>query len=253
MKNILFILLASIGSFATAQGTYNVNAVDGLTVRSSVSGKKIGKIPYGYQLKVLEKSEPLTIKDNGKSIKGNWVKVDISTLPIFLDSNFKESYNPASVFVFDGYLIPHDEFINQVEKKIAKHPSLSEYYLATSYKNFAIKGDFFADGIEDDAFRMIAPNGDVRLIVINNKKDGSDVYGLGGPKDPFDFKNYDFEYLYKIPKNTPFWSKDLGNKTLNEVPKDQLMNLGYDVIFVNDNKSPGGYIYRMNKKWNVLK
>ena len=54
MKNILFILLASIGSFATAQGTYNVNAVDGLTVRSSVSGKKIGKIPYGYQLKVLE-------------------------------------------------------------------------------------------------------------------------------------------------------------------------------------------------------
>ena len=116
-----------------------------------------------------------------------------------------------------------------------------------------IKGDFFADGIEDDAFRMVAPNGDIRLIVINNKKEGSDVYGLGGAKDPFDFKNYDFEYFYKIPKNTPFWSNDLGNKTLNEVPKDQIMNLGYDVIYVNDSKSPGGYIYRMNKKWNVLK
>lgn len=253
MKNILFILLTSIGSFTAAQGLYNVNAVDGLTVRSSVSGKKIGKIPYGYQLKVIEKSEPLTIKDNGKSIKGNWVKVDISNVPIFLDSNFKDNYKPESVFVFDGYLTPHDEFINKAESKIAKHPSLSEYYLATSYKNFAIKGDFFADGVEDDAFRMIAPNGDVRLIVINNKKEGSDVYGLGGSKDPFDFKSYDFEYLYKIPKNTPFWSNSLGNKSLNEVSKDQIKTLGYDVIYVNDNKSRGGYIYRMNKKWNVLK
>lgn len=243
----------SIGIFVSAQGIYNVNAVDGLTVRTSISGKKIGKIPYGYQVKVLEKSDPLVIKDEGKSISGNWVKIDGKSTQIIIDPSFTESYDPKGVYVFDGYLAPQSEFIKEAEAKIAKHPSLKNYYLATSYKTFAVKGDFFADGVEDDAFRMISPEGDVRLMVINNKKTGSDVYGLGGPKDPFEIKNYDFEYLYKIPKNTPFWSDENGTKMLNQMSKNQIMNLGYDVIYVQDGKSKGGYIYRMNKKWNRLK
>jgi hypothetical protein len=253
MKNSFFILLMSIGILVSAQGVYNVNAVDGLTVRTSISGKKIGKIPYGYQVKVLEKSDPLVIKDDGKSISGNWAKIDGKSTQIIIDPGFTESYDPQAVYVFDGYLTPQKEFIKQAEDKIAKHPSLKDYYLATAYKTFAMKGDFFADGIEDDAFRMISPDGDVRLIVINNKKSGSDVYGLGGAKDPFNFKNYDFEYMYKIPKNTPFWSDTNGTKMLNQIPKNQIMNLGYDAFYVSDGKSKGGYIYRMNKKWNLLK
>ena len=31
-----------------------------------------------------------------------------------------------------------------------------------------------------------------------------------------------------------------------------LNKLGYDVIYVHDAKSTGGYIFRMNKKWNLL-
>lgn len=243
----------SIGALVSAQGIYHVNAVDGVTVRTSVSGKRIGKIPYGYQVKVLEKSDPLVIKDDGKSISGNWVKIDGNSTQIIIDPGFTESYDPKSVYIFDGYLTEQSQFIKQAENKIAKHPALKDYYLATSYKVFAMKGDFFADGVEDDVFRVISPEGNVRLMAINNKKVGSDIYGLGGPKDPFGFKDYDFEYLYKVKKDTPFWPDRYNTKPLNQIPKNQIMKLGYDVIYVHDAQSTGGYIYHMNKKWNLLK
>ena len=253
MKNKLLVLLMSVGSFVSAQGIYHVNAVEGVTVRSSVSGKKIGKIPYGYQVKVLEKSDPLVIKDNGKSITGNWVKIDGNSTQIIIEPGFTESYDPRGVYIFDGYLTEQNQFIKQAENKLAKHPALKDYYLATSYKVFALKGDFFADGVEDDIFRVISPDGNVRLMAINNKKVGSDIYGLGGPKDPFGFKDYDFEYLYRVAKDTPFWSDNFSTKPLNQIPKNQIKKLGYDVIYVHNGKSSSGYIYRMNKKWNLLK
>lgn len=242
----------TIGSLVSAQGIYHVNAEDGLTVRTSVSGKKIGKIPYGYQVKILEKSDPLVIKDDGKSISGNWVKIDGKSTQIIIDPSFNESYDPRGVYVFDGYLTEQTKFIQEQEKKIAKHSALKDYYLATSYKVFAMRGDFFADGVIDDVFRVISPEGNVRIMAINNKKEGSDIYGLGGTKDPFGFKDYDFEYLYKVPKGTPFWSDNLGAKLLNQVSKNDIKTLGYDAFYVGDGQSKSGYIYRMNKKWNKL-
>ncbi len=242
----------TIGSIASAQGIYHVNAEDGLTVRTSISGKKIGKIPYGYQVKVLEKSDPLVIKDDGKSISGNWVKIDGKSTQIIIDPSFNESYDPRGVYVFDGYLTEQNQFVQQQEKKIAQFPALKDYYLATSYKVFAIRGDFFADGVIDDIFRVISPEGNVRLMAINHKKSGSDIYGLGGAKDPFGMKDYDFEYFYKVPKGTPFWSDNLGTRLLNQVSKNEIKTLGYDAFYVNDGDSKGGYIYRMNKKWNKL-
>lgn len=253
MKNKLLVLLMSMSAFASAQGIYHVNAVDGLTVRTSISGKKIGKIPYGYQVKVLEKSDPLVIKDDGKSIAGNWVKIDGKSTQIIIDPNFDESYDPQGVYVFDGYLTNQKEFITQAENKIAKHPALKDYYLATSYKVFAIKGDFFADGVEDDVYRMISPDGNVRIMAINNKKVGSDIYALGGPKDPFGISDYDFDYFYKVPKNTPFWADRNGTKLMNQVSKNDIKTFTYDALYLNDLQNKGGYIYRYGKKWNILK
>ncbi|WP_230477199.1 SH3 domain-containing protein [Faecalibacter bovis] len=253
MKNKLLVLFMSIGTMLSAQGIYHVNAVEGLTVRTKISGQKIGKIPYGYQVKVIEKSDPLVIKDDGKSISGNWVKIDGKSTQIIIDPSFTESYDPKGVYVFDGYLTEQSQFIKQAESKIAKHPALKDYYLATSYKVFALKGDFFADGVQDDVFRLISPEGNVRVMAINNKKVGSDIYGLGGPKDPFGFTDYDFDYFYRVPAKTPFWSAEFNTKPMNQISKNDIKTLGYDAIYIHDGKWKGGYIYRMNKKWNLLK
>mgnify|MGYP003599317767 FL=1 len=59
-----FILMMS--SVVFSQEVHQVVAQEGLTVRTSPNGKRVGKIPYGYPVKISEKGEAFAIKDNGK-------------------------------------------------------------------------------------------------------------------------------------------------------------------------------------------
>ncbi|WP_286385552.1 SH3 domain-containing protein, partial [Acinetobacter indicus] len=67
-----------MSSIAFSQEIYQVIAQEGLTIRTAPNGKRVGKIPYGYPVKILEKGEAFSIKDSGKAKSGNWVKIDIS-------------------------------------------------------------------------------------------------------------------------------------------------------------------------------
>ena len=255
MKKIIFGFILMMSSVVFSQEIYQVIAQEGLTIRSSANGKKIGKIPYGYPVKITEKGEAFSLIDNGKSKSGNWVKIDASESKLILDEGVGESARKGDLYTFSGYLITQQNFISQFEKEIATHPAFSEFYLATAYKCFAIKGDFFGDGIVDYLYRMIDTKGNVRLFIVNNLKKGSQIYGLGGAKDPFKITNYDFGVLTVVPKGTPLWSNSLNGvkRNLNGISKNEIVTLTYDAIYVHqDNKKEGGYIYRKDGKWNWL-
>ncbi|MFV0143929.1 SH3 domain-containing protein [Empedobacter falsenii] len=255
MKKIIFGFFLVMSSIAFSQEIYQVIAQEGLTIRTAPNGKRVGKIPYGYPVKILEKGEAFSIKDSGKAKSGNWVKIDISSSKLILDEGVNEAVLQNDLYTFSGYLITQQNFINQFETEIATHPAFNEFYLATAYKCFAIKGDFFGDGVVDYLYRMIDTKGYTRLYIVNNLKKGSQIYGLGGDKDPFKIKNYDFGTLTMIPKGTPLYSnyKDGIYRNLNGVSKNEIVTLEYDAIYVHqENAKEGGYIYRKDGKWNWL-
>ncbi|UWX66374.1 SH3 domain-containing protein [Empedobacter stercoris] len=255
MKKIIFGFFLVMSSIAFSQEIYQVIAQEGLTIRTAPNGKRVGKIPYGYPVKILEKGEAFSIKDSGKAKSGNWVKIDISSSKLILDEGVNEAVLQNDLYTFSGYLITQQNFINQFETEIATHPAFNEFYLATAYKCFAIKGDFFGDGVVDYLYRMIDKKGYTRLYIVNNLKKGSQIYGLGGEKDPFKIKNYDFGTLMMIPKGTSLYSnyKDGIKRNLNGVSKNEIVTLEYDAIYVHqENAKEGGYIYRKDGKWNWL-
>ncbi len=82
---------------------YIVTALNGLTIRDkpSLKGKKIGRLPFMAKTTIQEITKyPLEIKDNGKLIKGNWVKIEND-----LSNNWSVGY------VFNGFLQKESNFI----------------------------------------------------------------------------------------------------------------------------------------------
>ncbi|WP_313376487.1 hypothetical protein [Chishuiella sp.] len=253
MKKLIVGIFLSLSSLVFSQEIFQVIAPEGLTVRIAPNGKKIGKIPYGYPLSILEKGEPFSIKDNGKAKSGNWIKIDNTSTTVILDEGVNDSILKENFYGFSGYLITQKDFINQFEKEISTHSALKDFYLDKSYQCFAIKGDFFGDGIIDYLYRMIDSKGNVRLFIVDNQKNGSQIYGLGGDKDPFKIKNYDFPILMVIPKGTKLWSNSEKGipRNLNGVSKKEIVTLDYDAIYVHqEKKKEGGFIFRKDGKWN---
>lgn len=255
MKKIILGFILMMSSFAFSQEIYQVIAQEGLSVRVGPNGKRIGKIPYGYPVKVLEKGDALVIRDNGKVKSGNWVKIEVGSTRILLDDGIDEKMLQEDLYTFSGYLITQDSFINQFETEIASHSAFNNFYLAKSYQCYVIKGDFFGDGVVDYLYRMIDTKGNVRLYIVDNRKTGSQIYGLGGDKDPFKIKNYDFTILTAVPKGTPLWSNSKNGikRNLNGISKSEITTLDYDAIYVHqESTKEGGYIYRKDGKWNWL-
>lgn len=254
MKNYFLLILIGFSIYGFSQETYVVTAPSGLIVRNEPNGKRFGKISYGASVEVKQKLKAFSVIDNGKVVSGNWVKISGDIFNIQYDENISFPIDSDKMFAFDGFLTPKKEFINQKEKIIDKYAALKKYYLATSYDVFAIKGDFFGDGIEDDLFRMIDPNGKVRLMIINHQQNGSKVYGLGGEKDPFGIEGYGFTILHKVPKGTTLWSNYEDDfREFESVPKNEIVKLNYDAIYVHEAEAcGGGFIFWKNNKWNWL-
>jgi len=253
MKNQLSLLLLLISIISFSQEVYYVNAPSGLIIRDQPNGNRYAKLPYGSKAIVKKKLQTFSVADNGKTIEGNWVELDHKNgSQIIYDDNIAAF--PDKAIAFNGFLISESKFITQKEQVIAKHSALKDYYLATSYESFALKGDFFGDGIEDDLFRMIDTNGNVRLIVLNHQHNGTKIYGLGGAKDPFNMESYSLEILYKIPKGTPLWSNYTDDyREFKNVPKNEIVKLNYDAIYMHNAEAcGGGFIFWKNNKWNWL-
>lgn len=105
MKKFSYCLLFFIlfFNYSSAQEYYHVTAESGLNVRynTDLTSKKIAKIPFGVVVeKIATMNIELSVKDHGKVVKGNWVKVKFYNYPYLISKNYKEG------FVFDGFLKP---------------------------------------------------------------------------------------------------------------------------------------------------
>lgn len=254
MKKSLFLCFIVFSSYVFSQTDYYVTAPSGLIVRDKPNGKRIGKIPYGSSVKVENKLAPYSVVDNGKNIEGNWVEIAGNNFQVLVDDDLTFPIDTNKYYAFDGFLTSKEEFIHQNERIIAKYPALKDYYLATSFDVFAIKGDFFGDTIEDDLFRMIDSKGNVRIMILNHQKNGSQIYGLGGTKDPFEIEDYSLPILYKVSKGTPLWSNyEEDFRAFKDVPKNEIVKLNYDAFYIHESEAcGGGFIFWKNNKWNWL-
>ncbi len=104
MKNYIVVFISVFFlRFAHAQEYYHVTAKSGLNVRSNtdLTSKKIAKIPFGVVVeKIATTNIELSVKDEGKKVKGNWIKVKFYNYPYLISKNHKKG------FVFDGFLKP---------------------------------------------------------------------------------------------------------------------------------------------------
>jgi hypothetical protein len=118
-KFIYIVLLVCFTSYS--QDYYYINAENGLNVRAEpeLSSEKTAKLPFGVIVeKTLDTNTELSITDNGKQIKGHWVKIRYGNYP-YLVSQETESYKIEG-YVFDGYLkkmkLENSIAINKINK-----------------------------------------------------------------------------------------------------------------------------------------
>ena len=108
MKSIITFLLIVSTTISFAQEKFFVIAENGLLCREkpNLDSERIGKLAYGAVVELLEKtSYSIEIKDNGKSKKGNWVKVKYTNFPYIVSTKDDIGYEQEA-YVFDGYLEP---------------------------------------------------------------------------------------------------------------------------------------------------
>lgn len=136
MKAFIMLFLFSLSLTMYGQD-YFINAENGLNVRSQgdLSSKKIAKLRFGALVhKVAETDKTFIINDNGKQIKGKFVKI-----------KFYNSYlstDDVEGFVFDGYLKKrtNDEVLTITEIKVSDYIKLSEQSLDLCEKPMKITG-----------------------------------------------------------------------------------------------------------------
>jgi hypothetical protein len=113
MKLLLFITLYFLNDLALqSQEKYFTKAPSGLNVRvaPSVTSNKIGKLPYGSILELIELTKiKLQIIDDGVTIDGYWVKVKFQNFPYIVSDREEDlAYNG------EGYVF--SEFIEKLNK-----------------------------------------------------------------------------------------------------------------------------------------
>lgn len=100
--SIILILIIKFNSYC--QNSYYVKAKNGLLIRNSpsLSGEKIGKLLYREEIEIKENTNiSLSVKDEGKIINGEWVKIKNN-----------DRYKSIDGYVFNGFLteeIPLEE------------------------------------------------------------------------------------------------------------------------------------------------
>lgn len=105
LLRIVTLLIIGISSKSYGQDYYFITAENGLNVRSGsdLSSTKVAKIPFGVMIeKIADTEKELVVNDNGKEIKGKFVKIKYNNYT-YLVSEETDSFEREG-YVFDGYL-----------------------------------------------------------------------------------------------------------------------------------------------------
>lgn len=233
---------------------YIVTAESGLIIREkpSLEEKRIGSIPFGSKIDVLEKTNvKLTIRDNGKETKGNWVKIKTYKHPYYYAEGIEFGY------VFNGFLKNEAEFILELENKMQKYPEFQNYEIVKENNPFVLNGDFFGDNIKDIVlkiknFKIITlgfidykKNGKEKVVIINKENLSDEALNFGWT-----------ERFETVSKNINLWPKneDMSNINVNfKYPDNKKFVLDYNALYGHNLEScGGGYIFWYNNKFHTI-
>lgn len=255
-SSVLFAGIFSIASYAQAPSNmYHVIADNGLVVRNAPDGKRIGKIPYGYQVKALENAGNMQLTENHQVIQGNWQRIDFISTYVDIADDLDEAIDSDSVYISDIYLQDRASFIAEKQRIFDQYINDKHLKLATEQKVFALKGDFFGDGVADDVLALENDQQQVLLVLINHKPDGtSSLSQLGGEHDPFDIDSYSFGILHKVVKGVPLWSNyEDDYRNFSDVPANEIVVLDYDALYMHEyDAGGGGFVFWQNNRWHWL-
>lgn len=236
------------------ESTFNVTAENGLILRKNPDSEseKLGLIPFGSKIKVIEKTlEELTISDNGTKITGNWVKILTYNHPYFYSETEEFGY------VFAGFLMKEEDFIQDLENRMENYPEFSTYEIDTSNHPYVLTGDFFGDGVNDLVIKIKKSNL-ITLGFINHKKENlSEIVILN--KDNLVGAQHDFgwtERFETVSKNLNLWPEDEEMANLDvdfKHPVNKKFTLDYDALYGHNLEScGGGYIFWYQDKFHTI-
>ncbi|SNR14711.1 SH3 domain-containing protein [Tenacibaculum jejuense] len=249
-KKIILLLTLFLTIIIYSQDKFIVTAENGLFLRQEPNskGKKLGKLYFGAEVSIIKKTEySQTITDGGQEIIGNWVKINFQNFPTFI-SNAEYGY------VFDGYLKPKKESIEDVKNEISKYSEFDGLSLNTDINPFYLKGDFFGDKKIDIVILLKNSNGETKIGFIN-KAIKTKTHILGNENDPFKINDYSWIGIFKkVNVGETLWSnyEDDFVKFKN-VPENKKVRLNYNALYIHASEScGGGFVYWKDGKFNWL-
>jgi len=129
LRGLVALLLIFIASNSYGQDDYFITAESGLNVRESsdLSSAKVAKIPFGMRVeKIADTEKELVVNDNGKEIKGKFVKIKYNNYPYLVSEATDASERQG--YVFDGYLkeLKNDDLLTIEQIDEAKYRELSQ-------------------------------------------------------------------------------------------------------------------------------
>jgi len=258
MKRYTYISIILI-CFQSLLGQEIVIAENGLNIRTApkVQSQKIGKLPFGTKIRVIEKtSKTFSIKEKDKIVKGEWVKIEFSNYPMFI-SEYDTGY------VFNGYLKNETKLILELQNEISNLNKFKDLKVANKLNPFVITGDFFGDGIFDYAIKVIDSLGIIRILVIDKGGEYTQIIKTKRFDSEITVKEHQWQIIDEFgelpifkrvnPKQVLWSNYDTDFRSLEDVPNDERVILNYDSIYVHASEScGGGFIFWNNGKFNWL-
>ncbi len=249
-KSIIVLITLLLTTFTYCQNEFVVTAGNGLFLRQEPNsqGKKIGKLYFGAEVNIIEKTEnSQTIIDNGEKITGNWVKISFKNFPTFIS-------NAESGYVFDGYLKQKKESIEEIKNEIAKYPEFDKLTINTKITPFYLKGDFFGYKENDIVVLLKNSDGETKIGFIN-KGIETKIYILGNQNDPFNMRDYSWIGIFKkVNKGEVLWSNYEDDFVdFKDVPENKKVKLNYNSLYMHASEScGGGFVFWKDGKFNWL-
>lgn len=246
----VFFLLSLLTPYSYGQIKYIVTAENGLILRNTPdsSGENLGKLTYGAQVQIIEKTKNSQIlQDNGKDIKGTWVKIKVENQTYFVSNN-------DSGYVFDGYLKKKSEMIKDIADEVFKHTEFKSLSISSEMEPFFLRGDFFGDHV-NDLVVLLENNKNQTMIGFINYGNNTKVYILGTENDPFNMYDYSWVGIFqKVKKGEVLWSNYEDDFVeYKDIPENKKVRLNYNALYLHASEScGGGYVFWKDGKFTWL-
>lgn len=226
LKKLILLTLLIQGAFLFAQKEVYVSAKNGLIVRNKPNrtAERIGKFNHAEKLNLLQKTgKQIIVIDDGKTIKGEWYKVDSNNaLTGYVFSGFLSDKKLKNSFEFISYNTDYDYFFLEVRNRKG---DVETFIHNTEEDIKYLRGDIIEIAWKEDSITMAGDESIVEEanILISSKKikDGNVSKFRKNYKKEISYlldkDNYSASFLEKIYLNVEYYIANTTNELLRNL------------------------------------